>query len=77
MLPKHVRPVCLGDNRIRDTDQETDKGTCQDRMDWQRYVGREKSDGEPAKECPRQSCGLVGKRHREHEQDIKDPGSEP
>ena len=46
-------------------------------MDWQRYVGREKSDGEPAKECPRQSCGLVGKRHREHEQDIKDPGSEP
>ena len=47
------RPVCLGDNRIR-----------------------EKSDGEPAKERSRQGCGLAGKLHREHEQDINEAGSE-
>ena len=76
MLPKHVRPVCLGDKGIRDTDLETDKCTCRDRMDWQLYVGREKADGEQGIGHARRSCGLAGKLQWKHEQDINDAGSE-
>lgn len=46
-------------------------------MDWQGHIGREKPDGEAATKRARQRCWLVGKLHRQHDQDIRDADSEP
>ena len=70
------RGVGFGDDCIGDAYQKSNQRTGQSRMDWQGYVGGNKTDGEPAEECSRESRGFIGKLHGEHEQDVGDSGGE-
>lgn len=66
------RNIGFRDNRVWNTDEQSDKYPGQCRMRRQLHICCEESNGESAKERTSQGSGLVRKFHRQHEQDIND-----